>query len=129
MATASTRSNPGEESPPSWFGPGLGDSEAGAFDDAPQVPSAEGDSQFFVQQPRRLVNAGGSAFQRLYRAFLGARMALGLALIATLLLAAGLGGSTPRWTLVVCGLYALEATAFGCCHACSAVPRCRRSRA
>lgn len=116
MATVSPRSNPrsqpGEDSPPSWFGPGLGDSEAGALDEAPQPPGGEGDSQFFFfQQPRRLVNVGGSAFLRLYRAFLGARMALGLALIATLMLAAMLGSTTPRWTLMVCALYALEATA------------------
>ena len=110
MAAASTHHSSGDDSPPSWFGPGLGGSEPGAFDEAPQVPPSNGDSQFFVPQPRRLINAGGSAFQRLYRAFLGARMALGLALIATLLLAASLGGSTPRWTLLVCGLYALEAT-------------------
>ncbi|MDM4767655.1 ATP-binding protein [Pelomonas sp. SE-A7] len=102
----------GEDSRPSWFGPGLGDSEAGALDEAlPRSSTVGEDAQFFVQQPRRLVNAGGSAFLRLYRAFLGARMALGLALVATLLLATAIGATAPRWALLVCSFYAFEATA------------------
>ncbi|MBB4845304.1 two-component system sensor histidine kinase PilS (NtrC family) [Paucibacter oligotrophus] len=80
---------------------------AGRSEAAPSESGAE--SQFFFQQARRLVNSGGNAFARLYRAFLGARAALGLALVATQTIGGLLGAPAPPWTLVVCMLYAVQA--------------------
>ena len=123
---ASKRADPAQ----SWFGPGpeleaaeAGDAGESQFDtgsslggawDAIQAESLhEGaeDSQFFFQQARRLVQAGGNAFSRLYRAFLAARAALGLVLVATQVIAGLLGAPPPRWTLGLCLLYAAEALA------------------
>ena len=67
------------------------------------------DSQFFFQQSRRLVNAGGNAFARLYRAFLAARAALGLALVAAQLIAGLLGAQPLHWTVALCMAYAAQA--------------------
>ncbi|MDC8784223.1 sensor histidine kinase [Roseateles koreensis] len=67
------------------------------------------ESQFFFRQARRSVNRGGSAFARLYRAFLGARAALGWALVVTQLIAGWLGALGPHWTIALCGLYAVQA--------------------
>lgn len=99
----------------SSLGGGWGPSQAeGAAWDALQAESlheSAEDSQFFFQQARRLVQAGGNAFSRLYRAFLAARAALGLVLVATQVIAGLLGASPPRWTLALCLLYAAEALA------------------
>lgn len=112
-----------EAAPPSWFGPGL-DTEAPAGAELDETVEElavleAGDSgglgeesQFFFQQARRLVAQGGNAFQRLYRAFLAARAALGLALIATQLSAGLLGSPASRWTIALCGLYAVQALAW-----------------
>jgi len=115
---------------PSWFGPtreteaegALAEAEAdteaaegGGQDFVATTPSDDAagpagpESQFFFQRARRLNSAGGSAFARLYRAFLASRAALGLALVATQLIATLLGSPTPRWTLVLCILYAAQA--------------------
>ncbi|MCV2361394.1 histidine kinase [Paucibacter sp. TC2R-5] len=117
------------ETPQSWFGPGvagdapdtLGGIDAveavdaldsiGGFDQSPADASIAASSEFFFQPARRLVNAGGNAFTRLYRAFLAARAALGLALVATQLIAGLLGSAVPLWTNVLCVLYATQAVA------------------
>ena len=57
---------------------------------------AEADSHFLPRQARRIVRAEPTAFQRIYRVFLGARAALGVALILTLLVA-GAFGVRPNW--------------------------------
>ena len=57
---------------------------------------AEADSRFLPRQARRIVRAEPTAFQRIYRVFLGARAALGVALILTLLVA-GAFGVRPHW--------------------------------
>lgn len=105
--------------PPSWFGPGP-DTEAYSDEMEEELASLEAadsgglgeDSQFFFQQARRLVNQGGTAFQRLYRAFLAARAALGVALVATQLSAGLLGSPASHWTIALCSLYALQALAW-----------------
>ena len=56
------------------------------------VGRTEADSRFLSRQARRIVGAGQTTFFRIYRVFLGARAALGVALIFTLLLAGVLGG-------------------------------------
>jgi two-component system sensor histidine kinase PilS (NtrC family) len=91
-----------------WFGPG-GDTAPGSLEGADSAASEP--QQFFSQPSRRLAQSGGSAFQRLYRACLSARVVLGLALLGTLLLGALLGGSPPVWAISLCGVYALQALA------------------
>lgn len=100
----------------SWFGPSdaeaLGDEPDTAAEAQPGATDSQGtDPPFFFHQARRLVDSGGSAFQRLYRAFLAARAALGLALLATQAAAHLLGGTGADWTLPLCGVYALLALA------------------
>jgi len=102
----------------SWFDP-----QAAAAADQPETADgaallgpdtgaadAGEDSQFF-QPTRRLAEAGGNAFQRLYRAFLSARAALGLALVGTQLLLALFGSQPPQPSLPLCAFYALQALA------------------
>ena len=91
----------------SWFGPGLSEADWDQFG-ADRVPT---EPPLFFQPRRRLSAVGGNAFTRLYRAFLAARAALGLALVATQLIAALLGAQAPHWTLLLCLAYAAEAMA------------------
>ncbi|HJW10274.1 MAG TPA: ATP-binding protein [Albitalea sp.] len=87
----------------SFFGAiGVGDDtpvfdDAGIDDDESRyeggwVGRTEADSRFLSRQARRIVSAGQTTFFRIYRVFLGARAALGVALIFTLLLAGVFGG-------------------------------------
>ncbi|MGS0757288.1 histidine kinase, partial [Roseateles sp. GG27B] len=114
----------------SWFGPGL-EFEAALdadFDEAsplkdPLTPgfvaggergrasAADAGPTFFFRQARRLVNVGGNTFMRMYRAFLGARAALGLALVATQLIVGLFGAQPSRWTIALCTLYGAQAAA------------------
>jgi len=104
----------------SWFGSGPASSvDAGLTDEVMDevaadagLDSASGEeSQFFFQQARRLVNAGGGAFERLYRSFLAARAALGLALVAAQVIAGILGAPAQQWTVALCIAYATQALA------------------
>lgn len=92
-----------------WFGPTTGDTAPGALD-GDSVTASE-PQQFFTLPSRRLGQSGGSAFQRLYRACLSARVALGLALLGTQLLASLLGSRPSGWALSLCAIYALQALA------------------
>ncbi|XVJ71094.1 MAG: PAS domain-containing protein [Rhizobacter sp.] len=97
----------------SWFG-ALGVSadteqgEADPFDtkdsqharDWHGAQEAQADSRFLSRQARRLITVGANAFERIYRAFLGARAALGLALVLALA-AAGYFGSKPSLDIVL----------------------------
>ncbi len=104
------------ESTSSWFGPGL-DSDANNAPDleapsAHTAPAAGEAPHFFSSHPaRRRTDAGGSAFARLYRAFLAARAALGLALVSTQLLAGLLGATAPHWTTALSLFYTAQALA------------------
>jgi two-component system, NtrC family, sensor histidine kinase PilS len=89
----------------SWFGPQEADSAPPTGEDS----GVGEDTQFFFQQTRRLGSAGGSAFQRLYRAFLAARTALGVALVGAHVLAGVLGAPTPPWILTLSIVYAAQA--------------------
>ncbi len=84
----------------SWFGP---HQDSGW--DATEVAGSSGDPHFF---DRRAV-AGSSTFQRMLRAFLAARTALGLALVAALLLGHVLGSDVSMSLLRLCAVYALAA--------------------
>ncbi|HEX6708198.1 MAG TPA: ATP-binding protein [Albitalea sp.] len=96
---AKRRPDPPEES---WFGAlGVGDDtqisdgmdEAESrYDAGLAAAAATPDSRFISRQARRLVSAKQTAFDRIYRVFLGARAALGLALILTVTLAGVFGG-------------------------------------
>jgi two-component system sensor histidine kinase PilS (NtrC family) len=65
------------------------------------------DSRFFSRHARRIVSAGSSTFDRLYRIFVGARAVLGAALLVTQILGNLLGARSPL-ALTVCVLYAAQ---------------------
>jgi two-component system, NtrC family, sensor histidine kinase PilS len=68
---------------------------------------AQADSRFLSRQARRIVTSGVGAFERLYTAFIGARVAIGLALLVAQIVAA-LSGTRPSIVVeAVCGFYAL----------------------
>ncbi|HEY1393024.1 MAG TPA: ATP-binding protein [Methylibium sp.] len=106
----------------SWFG-ALGVSEDSQRDDAARALDAESrydgdwkaaqgrvaqDSRFISRQARRLVGQARPSFQRIYRAFLGARAALGLALLVSQLVS-GLFSAKATWGALVgvCAAYAV----------------------
>ena len=51
---------------------------------APPVPEPSADSRFLLREAERLVSTGQTAFERIYRTFIAARAALGVALVGTL---------------------------------------------
>ena len=70
--------------------------------------SLPADSRFLSRQARRIVSAGGSTFERLYRIFIGARVVLGLALLLAQFVGNVLGVRAPL-AVTVCVLYAAQA--------------------
>ena len=88
----------GERAEPSGFVPGWGET------------SQPADSRFLSRQAKRIVSAGSSTFERLYRIFVGARVVLGLALLATQLVGNLLGARLPV-AMTVCVVYAAQALA------------------
>ena len=101
----------------SAFTHGLG-SEAEAVTSAPSgdaervdreaAPSGD-DSRFLARQAARLVETGQSAFERIYRVFIAARAALGVALLAAVT-AGGMFGMRPSYpAMIVSGAYAVLA--------------------
>jgi two-component system sensor histidine kinase PilS (NtrC family) len=94
----------------SWFGAFGSDTELheeGSPDDEShfvnglhQAETAAKDSRFLSRQASRAVKSGVSAFERIYRTFIAARAALGVALVATLA-AAGLFGSRPTYPIML----------------------------
>ncbi|XHS80216.1 PAS domain-containing sensor histidine kinase [Burkholderiaceae bacterium UC74_6] len=87
----------------SWFGPGLFGESSVPFD---ELIDSGGTG------PQGLDELRGEGFARLYRAFLGARVALGLVLVTTLLLASALGStSVGHWNILLCLTYGVQALA------------------
>ncbi len=84
---------------------------------------ADVDSRFITRQARRIIASGQTAFQRIYGAFIAARVALGLALLATVTLTAFFGSMPPLSVMLVSAVYA------GLTIAMWVVPRFRRSAA
>jgi two-component system sensor histidine kinase PilS (NtrC family) len=90
---AKRRQPPPDES---WFGAigvgeetpaaddSIGDDES-RYDAGLAAGSTEADSRFLSRQARRIIVAGQTAFDRIYRVFLGARAALGVMLLLTLI--------------------------------------------
>ena len=70
--------------------------------------SQPADSRFLSREARRIVSAGSSTFERLYRIFVGARAVLGVALLLTQIVGSLLGVRAVA-ALTVCILYAAQA--------------------
>lgn len=103
----------------SWFGAvGVGaDTEQGSDtvldgDDLARArdwraaQQANADSRFLSRQARRLITVGANAFERIHRAFLGARAALGLALVLALAAASYFGSKPPFLITLISVVYA-----------------------
>ena len=69
------------------------------------------DTQGLGSGTARAERQGGSSFQRIYKVFLAARVALGLALLATQLALSYLGFRPETWVLVICSAYAVQTLA------------------
>jgi two-component system, NtrC family, sensor histidine kinase PilS len=103
----------------SWFGasaPGP-DSEAhetqwgaesslGADSSGSSASQTDADSRFMGRDSSGVVRSEPTAFQRLYRVFLGARAAVGVALVVAQLIAWAFGVTPPLWVALLCALYA-----------------------
>ena len=108
----------------SWFGV-MGVPPEAAPDERPAGHEAESrfdrgwhggsttalDSTFLSRQARRIVSSGVSGFERIYAAFVGARLALGLALVAAQVAALLAGARAATVVEVVCLAYASQAFA------------------
>jgi two-component system sensor histidine kinase PilS (NtrC family) len=114
---AQRRPDPPEES---WFGAiGVGEDTqiSSDYDDAESrydgglagAAGATPDSRFISRQARRIVSSGQTAFDRIYRVFLGARAALGIALIVTVVVAGLFGGRATLPVAIVSVAYAAHA--------------------
>ena len=66
----------------------------------------ETESRFLARQAQRIVGAGQTAFQRIYRAFISARAALGAALVATLAVGGMFGAMPSPMVTLVSAVYA-----------------------
>jgi two-component system sensor histidine kinase PilS (NtrC family) len=66
------------------------------------------DSRFVTRQAKRLSAEGRGAFQRVYRAFVGARAALGVALLAAQVLSALFAPQSSPAPLLLCLFYAAQ---------------------
>ena len=119
----------------SWFG-AFGPAEESRFSDELRPPPAAtpqdiepppaapvGDSRFLLRQAERIVSTGQTAFERIYRTFVGARAALCIALLATLAMAALFGVRPTPSAVIVSVAYAVLALGLWW------VPRLRRATA
>jgi two-component system sensor histidine kinase PilS (NtrC family) len=84
---------------------------------------AENDSRFITRQARRIIGSGQTAFQRIYGAFISARAALGVALIATVAVAGFFGVRPPLEVILISIGYAALAVSTW------ALPHLRRAAA
>ncbi len=118
MAERSARAAaPADAGELSWFGadaadervPG-DDADHSRFDRGEWRASDAPDSRFLSRQARRIASAGPSGLQRLFRAFVAARAALGVALLGTEVLANWAGSRASNdVALPLCALYAFAA--------------------
>ncbi|MEP7299202.1 MAG: histidine kinase, partial [Burkholderiales bacterium] len=75
------------------------------FDEPPppsraDKPKEADDSRFLTREATRMVESGQTAFERLYRAFIAARAALGVALVLAIAVG-GLFGLRPAWWITL----------------------------
>lgn len=61
----------------------------------PERETSPNDSRFLSRQAERIVSSGQTAFDRIYRTFIGARAALGVALVVALAVSGLLGNRPP----------------------------------
>ena len=86
-----------------------GDAATGAPDNDQDAAPPSDDSRFLARQAARLIETGQSAFERIYRVFIAARAALGVALLAAVT-AGGLFGLRPSYSaMFVSSAYAVLA--------------------
>lgn len=129
------RSAAGDES---WFGAFSADADTQVRDDEagpdrtseekshfdhptqPQESKALDDSRFLARQAARMVESGQTAFERLYRAFIAARAALGLALVVALVVGLAFGLRPTVWVTLLSIAYAVLSISLW------ALPRFRR---
>jgi len=80
------------------------------FENPPPRPRADADkpddSRFLLREATRVVESGQTAFERLYRAFIAARAALGLALVLALTVGGLFGLRLNLWAALVSLVYA-----------------------
>lgn len=71
------------------------------------------DSRFLTRQARRMLSVTQPSFQRIYRAFLGARVAVGMLLLGAQGASYLMGSAVPGvpWALITCAVYALATIA------------------
>ncbi len=124
--TAARKARPKNES---WFGALGGAADTQHLADEPESrydgswqQGAESDSRFLSRQAMRLIGAGQPAFHRIYGAFIAARAALGLALIAALGAAGAFGSRPPLEVALLSVFYAAWAVSMWL------LPRLRRPR-
>src|SRR5258706_11245949 len=92
----------------SWFGAfeSAEDTQIRPDESAPESPSTVTpepadnptttlDSRLFSRQAERIVNAGQTAFERIFRTFIGARAALGVALVLAQAITSVFGSRPP----------------------------------
>jgi len=72
----------------------------------PSKPGSETDSRFLSRQARRIFSGGQTTFDRIYRVFLGARAALGIALLLTIAVATLFGVRPTVGMIVISVAYA-----------------------
>jgi two-component system sensor histidine kinase PilS (NtrC family) len=107
----------GTRSGESWFGAFLGEAEPQTLDDGRRDEArdagepgsgstAELDSRFLPRDAELGAPAGQSAFDRIYRAFLSARAALGVALVATVAAGGAFGALPSHGVISVSAAYA-----------------------
>ncbi len=86
-----------------------GDAATGSPDNDQDAAPPSDDSRFLARQAARLIETGQSAFERIYRVFIAARAALGVALLAAVT-AGGLFGLRPSYSaMFVSSAYAVLA--------------------
>ncbi len=98
----------------SWFGAFIRDSDTLSQEESDPYPAevaTELDSPLLPDSGLGSAPTGSSTFHRIFRAFLSARAALGLALILTLALAGFFGASPGRGVLIGSFVYAVLAVA------------------
>jgi len=89
-----------------WRDEGLAAAESRFGDGWADAAGVPADSRFLAGQAQRIVGAGQTAFERLYRAFISARAALGLALLFTLGVSGVFGVLPGLPVLLLCLAYA-----------------------
>jgi two-component system sensor histidine kinase PilS (NtrC family) len=115
----SDRRRPDPPPEESWFGAlGVTDTElhgtwseeshfVGGWPEPPRVS----DSRFLSRQARRIVSSGASTFQRIFRLLVGARAALGVALLLAQVIGSTVGARSHVAMLAVSCAYAAQAVA------------------